>query len=148
MLPGQHARSHLLALWIGVLASLALVTGCAADEPAGPDITGVITSAESLGDSVSFRVIWTEDMGPLSEFSFDALQATAEGDLRVKDAAEQGDAPRTAAELEVGDIVSVVVDGPVAESYPPQARAGEITYLGRYDGELPEAPGLEPPSGP
>lgn len=146
MTRAHHVRFLLLAL--GILAALVLTSGCAPDEPPAPDITGVVTSAEAFGDTVSLRVIWTEEMGPLSEFSFDALQASAEGDLRVEDGTDAGAAPRTAAEIEVGDIISVVVDGPVAESYPPQARAGEITYLGQYEGELPEAPGLEPPSAP
>lgn len=142
---------HTTLIALLALAVAALLLGCAGEagdrSQGGPDISGVVISADTSGDVVSLRVVWIEEMGPRSDFEFDVLQVSADRDMSVADGTTRAAPSLSAADLSVGDLVAVSIDGPVAESYPPQGAAKSITYLGVYEGELPEVPGLTAPGG-
>ncbi len=132
---------------LSLALAVAALIGCAdKTEPSiiNPDITGVVTSVLSSRGRIGFRVVWTEAMGQRSDFRFDAVQVSATRQLEVEDGTGSSSPPLSAADLKVGDIVAVYLEGQVTTSNPPQGTAKWVTYLGTHKGELPKVPGLDP----
>jgi hypothetical protein len=134
--------------WIIALSALGLaLAGCAPGVPSTePDIRGVVTGVSGAGgETVSMRVVWTDDAAECAQAAYDAAQVTANADTGwFSRAADGSTAAAEASEVAVGTVVEAWFEGPVAESYPVQATAKTIVIVGAYDGELPEPPGLAP----
>jgi len=98
----------------------------------------------SGGETVSLRVVWTDDATIGAQAGYDAAQVAVTGDTEVLARAADGSVSAAEAEdIAVGTVVEAWFEGPVAESYPVQATAGTVVITGSYTGELPEPPGLE-----
>ncbi len=128
-------------------AVCAALAGCAAGVPSvpasEPDIRGVVTSA-SGGETVSLRVVWTNDAAIGAQAGYDAAQVAVTDDTEVLERAADGSVSAAeAGDIAVGTVVEAWFEGAVAESYPVQATAGTVVITGSYNGELPEPPGLE-----
>jgi hypothetical protein len=93
-------------------------------------------------------VVWIEAMGPRGDFPLDVAQVSVPPSIKVDDGTDHNNPAFPAIDLRVGDIVAVMLEGPVADSYPPQGTAGAVVYLGKHEGELPEMPGLAPAESP
>ena len=110
-----------------------------------PDIRGVITAIEfGDGGTASARVVWTNDPVVGTQAGFDAAQVAVVEETDVFKRVGDADEPVSETELNVGSVVEAWFTGPVAESYPVQATADAVVIIGRYKGELPVPPGLEP----
>jgi hypothetical protein len=137
-IPASSLRGTLIACAL-VVAALA-VAGCIPGITQGPivypDISGVITAIDSSANPVTLQVVWTEEMGPRSDFRFDVVDVLAPRSLKV--GTGMGSPDLSPADLRVGDTVAVFLDGAVAESYPPKGTAWEIGFLGKHQGNLPE----------
>lgn len=132
---------------LSAVAVCVALAGCAAGGPSAPadepDIRGVVTSV-SGGETVSLRVVWTDDATIGAQAGYDAAQVAVTGDTEVLARAADGSlSAAEAADIAVGTVVEAWFEGPVAESYPVQATAGTVVITGSYTGELPEPPGLE-----
>lgn len=132
---------------LAAVAVCVALAGCAADGPSAPesepDIRGVVTGV-SGGETVSLRVVWTDDAAIGAQAGYDAAQVAVTGDTEVLARAADGSlSAAEAADIAVGTVVEAWFEGPVAESYPVQATAGTVVITGSYTGELPEPPGLE-----
>lgn len=137
--------------WLGwIIAVMAVgcaLAGCArgAEPPSTEaDIRGVVTSLSNGGsESVSLRVVWTDDVAIGTKAAYDAAQVTANADTEwFSRAANGATSGAEVTDVAVGTVVEAWFTGPIAESYPVQVKAGTIVILGTYDGELPEPPGL------
>lgn len=136
-----------IGLLIVVTAVGMALVGCAAGAPGAPstepDIRGVVTTVSGAGESVSLRVVWTDDEAVGAQAGYDAAQVTVNGDTEVLSRGADGStALAEASDIAVGTVVEAWFEGAVAESYPVQATAGTIVVIGTYSGELPEPPGL------
>lgn len=136
-----------IGLFIVVAAACLAAAGCAAGAPSvptsEPDIRGVVTAVSGGGESVSLRVVWTDDAAVGSQAGYDAAQVTVNDDTEVLARAADGSVSAAeAADIAVGTVVEAWFEGAVAESYPVQASAGTLVIAGSYSGELPEPPGL------
>lgn len=144
-------RVLLTALAIAAVLSL---TGCfGAQRPDGPpSIRGVITSTEPQADGGNggMRVVWAEDpiIGSRAEFDAADVRVSADATIVRAEPERPGAEEIAFSQLEVGDIVEVWFTGAVAESYPVQAEAEYVSVIGRYEGALPEPPGLTPEPAP
>ena len=137
------------AATLAIVIALVSVTGCALfkERPIiNPDITGVITSLAPSGAGVSIRVVHDASLGSTATGTLDVVQVTVPGSLAIEDGTSSSGKALAAADLRIGDIVAVYLEGALAESYPPQGTAKMVTYLGKHEGELPKVPGLEPPT--
>ena len=134
--------------WMIALTALGLaLTGCAPSVPSTePDIRGVVTDVSGAGgETVSMRVVWTDDAAVGAQAAYDGAQVTANADTEWLSRVPDGSiAAAEASEVAVGTVVEAWFEGPVAESYPVQATAKTIVIVGAYDGKLPEPPGLGP----
>lgn len=128
----RHTRKALVALATLLVLGAAVAGGCGgstaqpassatAPPPVPADITGTIHELTTDPDT-GLPVLLVVDDGAL-EGSTDRATVTVTEDTVVwMLKGGQG----TAADLGPGQMVSVWFDGPVAESYPVQAKAGEI----------------------
>lgn len=136
MIAGTNARAvHRLAkavaLAVFMLALIGIATACgdAADErPAAPDgepdITGVVSGAESVTNGEAVRAFLIDQgTGPYDKASVTVTVKTG-WFSRSGDGFEAVDTP-TVGEL-TGKTVAVQFTGAVAESYPVQATAGWV----------------------
>ena len=144
-IPSSSLRRGLIACALVVVA--VAVAGCIPGIAEGPiinsDITGVVAAIDTSSNPVSLRVVWTEEMGPRSDFRFDVVDLSAARNLRVDTG--MGSPDLSPADLRVGDIVAVFLDGRVAESYPPKGTAWQIGFVGKHKGELPKVPAPHSP---
>lgn len=136
-----------IGLFIVVAVVCVTLAGCAAGAPSAPtsepDIRGVVTAVSGGGESVSLRVVWTDDAAVGAQAGYDAAQVAVNDDTEVLARAADGSVSAAeAADIAVGTAVEAWFEGAVAESYPVQATAGTLVITGSYNGELPEPPGL------
>ena len=127
-----HSRSipakALLALAAGL--AIALLSACAGDgdaapTPDDPDIRGAITSISDGSGDVIGSVLIEEGQGT----TYDKAAVRVESDTRILRGAGNATAEVTFADLQVGQTVEAWFTGPVAESYPVQAKASQIVIL-------------------
>ena len=121
-----------LALAAGLL--LALLSACTSDGDAAPasgdpDIRGVITSITAgSGDVVgSVRIEGAIDQ----DTSYDKAVVRVESDTQIFRHASNAMMEVTFGDLTVGQTVEAWFFGPVAESYPVQAKASWIVITGQ-----------------
>ena len=121
-----------LALAAGLL--LALLSACTSDGDAAPasgdpDIRGVITSITAgSGDVVgSVRIEGAIDQ----DTSYDKAVVRVESDTQIFRHASNAMMEVTFGDLTVGQTVEAWFTGPVAESYPVQAKASWIVITGQ-----------------
>jgi len=116
-------RAIRLALLVLMVAGTAvLATACAAGVPTGqPAITGLVSTVSGSGDGTTILVTGSGQVDKAS-VSIDARTVL----LRKTDA---GTSALLLADITAGARVSVWFDGPVAESYPVQGRAGTVLLL-------------------
>lgn len=121
-----------------VLLALVMVS-CTSRAPARvPDITGQITRATDGAGRIRVVV----EAVPSDAFGSPKALVTVDRSTRIFHAD-----PDTAAQLEdlvVGATISVWFDGPVAESYPLQARAGTLLIQTEIRPRPPAAPSRAP----
>ena len=122
------------ALALTAALALALLGACSGDDdaaptPDDPDIRGAITSiSDGSGDVIgSVRIEGATGQGT----TYDKAVVRVESDTRILRGA--GDVVAlsevTFADLQVGQTVEAWFTGPVAESYPVQAKASQIVIL-------------------
>ncbi len=107
--------------------SLALVVAAACAPPGPPsrtpDITGTITRITALADGVLLLV----ETVPTDTSGSPKAAVRVDGSTRIfGGGVSESQRNATSADLVTGMEVSVWFDGPVAESYPVQAKAGII----------------------
>lgn len=128
----RHTRKALVALATLLALGAAVVGGCggstaqpassATAPPSIPaDITGTIHDL-SINPDTGLPVLLVVDDGALEGPTDRATVTVTEDTVVWMLKGGRG----TAADLGPGQMVSVWFDGPVAESYPVQAKAGEI----------------------
>ena len=125
------AKAAALALAVGL--ALALLGACtndgdAAPTTADPDIRGVITSiTEGSGDVIgSVRI----EGAIAPDTTYDKAVVRVEGDALLFRQVGNAMTEITFADLTVGQPVAAWFTGPVAESYPVQAKASQIVIVG------------------
>lgn len=143
---GRRSAAGIAAV---ALFALTLATaGCGGSQPdRTPDLRGFVTQIEPSDAGGSVRVVWTDDPAVGPKASYDAGQVTIDDKTVLQKKApnsKRQPQPLAFAQLSTGDVVDVWFSGPVAESYPVQAGAERLQLVGRYEGELPVPPGLEP----
>jgi hypothetical protein len=127
-----HQRTALVVLTALLVLGAAVVGGCggstaqpassATAPPSTPaDITGTIHDL-TMNEETGFPTLLVVDDGSI-EGSVDRASVTVTADTVVW---MLKGGKGTAADLGAGQMVSVWFDGPVAESYPVQAKAGTI----------------------
>jgi hypothetical protein len=144
----EHAITATLVLAGALLLGCLALAGCASNAPSGegPQLLGVVTSANTTGEVPQVLVVWDEGLGPRLEFDAASLAVPDSADVFRRNA--DGSYKRIAAEdLKTGDIVEVRITGPVRESYPVQADADQVVVVGEWPESkpLPIPPGLVPP---
>jgi len=120
-----HAIPRALALAAAAALTVALAA-CGPSMPTDtPGIRGTITTLAPTDDGVSLLVEGgTQPAGAVS----DKAQVAVDADTDLF--AEDGSTLSGVDELAEGDEVRVWFEGPVAESYPVQGRAGALQLLG------------------
>lgn len=129
-----HSRSISAKAVLALAAALAvaLLAACTSDGDAAPgsgdpDIRGLITSiSDGSGDVIgNIRIEGTIE----SDTEYDKAVVRIESDTRIL--RQVGDATQELAysDLKVGQTVEAWFTGPVAESYPVQAKASQIVVL-------------------
>ena len=88
-----------------------------------PDIAGPVSAVRSPGDGRDGAVRIDEGSG-----AFDAAQAAVDGDTDVLRRTAGGYERTGLGDLHAGERAEVWFEGPVAESYPVQARAGAVVF--------------------
>jgi hypothetical protein len=128
--------------WSVMLLGLVLLS-CADRPPTrGPDITGQITRVRYEIIHVTARVIILVEAVPSDTSGSAKALVTVDGSTRLFRA--NADAAVRVEDLLTGTTVSVWFDGPVAESYPSQAKAGALfIHTDARPGPLP-APSRAP----
>ncbi|MCH7483818.1 MAG: DUF3221 domain-containing protein [Chloroflexi bacterium] len=121
------------ALALAVALALALLGACTSDgdatpAPGDPDIRGVITSiSDGAGDVIgSVRIEGAIDQ----DTGYDKAVVRAESDTKVFRQSWEQLIETTFADLTVGQTVEAWFTGPIAESYPVQAKASQIVIVG------------------
>ena len=113
-------RPLLLAL------TLLATTACGADAAKGSaDIAGVITSVSGRSDGVTVLV----ESDPSTPSGGSKASVAVTSGTRISRRAKGGDVAATARELTPGVRVEVWFDGPVATSYPVQAKALAVVIV-------------------
>lgn len=120
----MRTTNRMLAAVALVVAALA-VASCGGGVPARtPDITGVIRQVTDHDGGLTVLVSGASDIDRISA-DVDAktvlLRQTADGGVETA----------TMGEVTPGRQASLWIDGPLAESYPPQGRAGTLLLLPR-----------------
>jgi hypothetical protein len=136
----RHTIRALAALAALAVLGAAVVGGCGgatAAQPASPspsappsrpaDITGVVTALTPGGDAGSVSLLVVADPDVPSSYDRASVRVTATTAVWAS-SGEDGTAP-TVADLAQGQRVAVWFSGPVAESYPVQATAGDVQIL-------------------
>jgi hypothetical protein len=136
----RHTIGALAALAALAVLGTAVVAGCGgatADLPASPspsappsgaaDITGVVSDLTPGGDAgtVTFLVVADPDVAG----SYDRAWVRVTAKTTIWSPAGEDRTELTADDLEHGQRVAVRFSGPVAESYPVQATAGDVEVL-------------------
>lgn len=128
------AKAVLVLLAVVAMALLAACTsdGDAAPGAGDPDIRGVITDiSDGSGDVIgSVRIEGAID----ADTEYDKAVVRVESDTRILRQAGNATQEVTFSNLAVGQTVEAWFTGPVAESYPVQAKASQIVILS----ELPD----------
>jgi beta-N-acetylhexosaminidase len=105
-----------------------LVVSCADRAPArAPDITGQITRATTWVTDGSRRISILVEAVPNDVSGSAKALVTVDGSTRIFHA--NANVQAKVEDLLPGATVSVWFDGPVAESYPVQARAGTLLIM-------------------
>jgi hypothetical protein len=117
-------------IWLSLLVSLVGLFVACGDNPTPaipPAIRGNITNLNVAGGEVlgSILVEGAIENGT----AFDKAAITISSQTRLFELAGQERRPVTFEALQVGQQVEAWFDGPVAESYPVQARASEVVIL-------------------
>lgn len=111
-----------------------LLVGCAARAPSrAPDITGQITRATTGVTDGSRRIMVLVEAVPNDLSGSPKALVTVDSATRIF----RVNGSAKVEDLLPGATVSVWFDGPVAESYPVQARAGTLLIM--TDADLPRA---------
>ena len=117
---------------LAVLVVLLLAVGCADRAPArAPDITGQITRATTSASEGSRRITILVEAVPGDLSGSPKALVTVDGGTRIFHAG-----PGVTARVDdllPGGTVSVWFEGPVAESYPVQGRAGTLMIMTETD---------------
>lgn len=93
------------------------------------DIEGTISDVQA-GDGARLGAVRIEG-AKVAGNRYDRAQVTVTKDTRILEKKGDSLAPATFEALEVGETVQATFVGPVMESYPVQATAGEIVILAR-----------------
>jgi len=124
-------KAAVLALAAAV--GLALLAGCGGDGEGapvtgGPDVRGVITSISAGSGDVlgSVRIEGAIDQ----DTEYDKAVVRVEDDTKIYRQSGGQLTEATFADLAVGQTVEAWFTGPVAESYPVQAKASQIVIAG------------------
>ncbi len=140
----RHAhRAVLAALAVLVALSAAAVVGCGGREDASPpagaapsgaaDITGVVRTLSLSPDDGSAVMLVIAD--PAVPGVVDRASVRVSADARIWTQDGDGRRALSIADLAVGRLVAVWFSGPVAESYPVQADAGDVQVLAPPPGD-------------
>ncbi len=131
----SRSISAKVALALAAALTMALLSACSSDGDAAPapiagdpDIRGAITSISAgSGDVIgSVRIV-----GAIAQdTAYDRAAVRVESDTRILRQAGNATMEVTFADLKVGQTVEAWFTGPVAESYPVQAKASQIVILG------------------
>lgn len=121
------------ALALTVALALALLGGCTGDgdgapETGDPDIRGVITSISAGSGDVTGSVRIEGAIAQDTEY--DKAVVRVEDDTKIYRRSGEQLTEATFAGLAVGQTVEAWFTGPVAESYPVQAKASQIVIVG------------------
>lgn len=133
-------------------ASLAaLACGEPAPEPAmaAVDSRGVVTSIR-IGSSPGSGTVRVEG-APRPDVRYAKADVAVLASTRIVSRTGLGDRPSVFGDLELGDRVQVVFQGPVSKSYPVRAVARQIVILEKVRGFAPTPPSTPPlptPSAP
>ena len=132
----RHSRASPVKaamLALGAALALVLLSACTSDGDAatgtiGPDIRGAITSVtDGSGDVIgSVRIEGVID----EDTSYDKAVVRVENDTSIYRQVGNALMEITFAELTEGQTVVAWFTGPVAESYPVQAKASQIVIVG------------------
>lgn len=123
--------------WSAVLIALVLMS-CADRAPSrAPDISGQITRATTSVIEGSRRITVLVEAVPNDLSGSAKALVTVDRSTRIFHA--NASVTAKVEDLLPGTTVSVWFDGPVAESYPVQARAGTLLIMTNTDGQ-PAAP--------
>jgi hypothetical protein len=108
----------------------ALLLGCTEPEPepVQADIRGVVTSLAHGGQEGAVGTLRIEG-AKMPDTRYDKAVVTLTPDTRIYQREPNGKSPVQFGSLRLGDKVQVRFAGPVAESYPVQARAAEVLIL-------------------
>jgi hypothetical protein len=130
-----------------ILLAVALVwlAGCDDTEtgPPGPDIRGVVTSLARQGQGSAVGTLRVE--GPrMDDTRYAKALITVTPETKVFQRLPAGKGPVPFSEVRLGDKVEVRFTGPVAQSYPVQATAGEILIVVHLAPPQPPPPAPTP----
>jgi beta-N-acetylhexosaminidase len=129
---------HVIERWAAVFLALALAS-CADRAPArAPDISGQITRATTSVTDGSRRIFVLVEAVPNDVAGSAKALVTIDSATRIF-RANSSLSPKVE-DLLPGATVSVWFDGPVAESYPVQARAGTLLIMTDADSQPPVPP--------
>jgi Protein of unknown function (DUF3221) len=133
----RHTTRALAALAAFAVLGAAVVAGCGgatADQPASPspsappsgaaDITGVVRDLTLGGDAGAVGLLVVADGSADGEYDRASVAVLPGATVWTADG-QRGDA----GDLVQGARIAVWFDGPVAESYPVQAKAGVVQIL-------------------
>jgi hypothetical protein len=133
----RHTTRALAALAAFTVLGAAVVAGCGgatADQPASPspsappsggaDITGLVRDLTLGGDAGAVALLVVADGSADGEFDRASVTVAPDATVWTVDG-QRGDA----GDLVQGARIAVWFEGPVAESYPVQARAGAVQIL-------------------
>ncbi len=135
----RHTTQALAALAVFVALWVAVVTGCGGPAGGGTpssyppaaaraDITGIVRELTPLSADGGWPVLLVVADRPVTS-SVDRAWVRTTAKTTVWAPAGEGREELTAADLAVGQRVAVRFSGPVAESYPVQATAGDVEIL-------------------
>lgn len=114
-----------------LIAAAVFVAACGDDAeelPENPDIRGSITTLTPGSGDVIASLLIEGDIEP--DTSYDKASVRIDDDTRIYRSEAGQLAEVTAGDLAEGQEVEAWFVGPVAESYPVQARAGKIVIIG------------------
>ena len=120
----RRSRALLVALFLLVPLVLVGFRRCGPSDPGDdgpPSIAGTVTHVDVARNTLRVEENPSEQAG-----SAKAMVRVDERTRLVLPAGASGDAPRSVAAIPLGSRVRVWFAGPVAESYPVQARAATI----------------------
>ena len=126
----KHSKLRLLVLCLGLLWLLSSCGPAASVPSTNPAIRGSITNRQPLTGAKNGILGSILIEGQLeSDTAFDKAAVTITAQTRIFEQMGQERRPTTFEALQVGQQVEAWFDGPVAESYPVQARANDVVIL-------------------